>query len=41
MRNKLNALLNLIYKSANSCETKSDSKLNAIFIKFNSKKAKI
>ena len=40
MRNKLNALLNLIDKSANSCETKSDSKLNAIFIKFNSKKSK-
>lgn len=40
MIKKIDELLNLIDKSANSYETKSDSELNAIFIKFNSKKSK-
>lgn len=40
MIKKIDELLNLIDKSANSYETKSDSELNAIFIKFNNKKDK-
>lgn len=36
----INELLTLIDKSANSIETKSDSELNTIFIKFNNKKNK-
>lgn len=40
MIKKIDELLNLIDKSANSYETKSDSELNDIFIKFNSKKSK-